>query len=88
LQIATKDAADSIAETSVPYRVYQRSGGASIAVSPRSSNVAVGNNVSLNIKMKNTQSIDDTFKIRISVVNFLLLIRQTFSVCTFEANIL
>ena len=55
------------AEISVPYRVVQLSGGANIAVSPRSSSVAAGNTVSLSIKVKNTQNIDDTFKVRISV---------------------
>ncbi|KKG15006.1 hypothetical protein EO98_16705 [Methanosarcina sp. 2.H.T.1A.6] len=67
LQITAKDAAGNIAETSVPYRVVQLSGGANIAVSPRASSVAAGNTVSLSIKVKNTQNIDDTFKVRISV---------------------
>jgi outer membrane protein assembly factor BamB len=67
LSIKAKDAAGNTAESSVPYRVLQRSGGASIAASPKSSNVAAGSNVSLNIKVKNTQNIDDTFKVRISV---------------------
>ncbi|WP_455709795.1 outer membrane protein assembly factor BamB family protein [Methanosarcina mazei] len=67
LKITAKDAAGNTAETSVPYRVVQLSGGANIAVSPRSSSVAAGNTVSLSIKVKNTQNIDDTFKVRISV---------------------
>jgi uncharacterized repeat protein (TIGR01451 family) len=67
LLIKAKDAAGNTAETSVPYRVVQLSGGASIAVSPRSSSIVSGNSVTLNIKVKNTQNIDDTFKVRISV---------------------
>ncbi|MDQ1255380.1 MAG: hypothetical protein QG646_4666, partial [Euryarchaeota archaeon] len=67
LSIKAKDTAGNTAESSVPYRVLQRSGGANIAASPRSSSVAAGGNVSLAIKVKNTQNIDDTFKVRVSV---------------------
>ncbi|WP_156161174.1 DUF3344 domain-containing protein, partial [Methanosarcina sp. 2.H.T.1A.6] len=67
LQITAKDAAGNTANTSVPYRVVQLSGGANIAASPRASSVAAGNNVSLTIKVKNTQNIDDTFIVKISV---------------------
>ena len=67
LKITAKDAAGNTAETSVPYHVVQLSGGANIAVSPRASSVAAGNTVSISIKVKNTQNIDDTFKVRISV---------------------
>ncbi|MDI9395826.1 MAG: hypothetical protein QM426_10645, partial [Euryarchaeota archaeon] len=67
LKITAKDAAGNSAETSVPYHVVQLSGGANIAVSPRSSSVAIGDTVSIFIKVKNTQNIDDTFKVRISV---------------------
>ncbi|MEL7664286.1 MAG: NosD domain-containing protein [Methanosarcina mazei] len=67
LLIKVNDTSGNIAETSVPYRVVQLSGGANIAVSPRSSSVVAGNTVSLSIKVKNTQNIDDTFKVHISV---------------------
>ncbi len=67
LLITAKDAAGNVAEASVPYSVVQLSGGANIAVSPRSSSIVVGNSVTLNIKVKNTQNIDDTFKVNISV---------------------
>ena len=67
LSIKANDTSGNTAETSVPYRVVQLSGGASIAVSPRSSNITAGNNTTLAIKVKNTQNIDDTFKVRISV---------------------
>ena len=67
LLINASDAADNVGKTSVPYKVVQLQGGASIAVSPRSNNVVAGNKVTLAIKVKNTQNIDDTFKVRISV---------------------
>ncbi|HOW14101.1 PKD domain-containing protein, partial [Methanosarcina sp.] len=67
LSINATDAAGNTAETSVPYSVVKLSGGANIAVSPRASSVTAGNTVSLNLKVKNTQNIDDTFKVRISV---------------------
>lgn len=67
LLITAKDAAGNTAETSAPYHVVLLSGGANIAVSPRSSSVVAGNNLPLNIKVKNTQNIDDTFTVRISV---------------------
>jgi len=67
LSINAKDAAGNIAETSIPYHVVQLSGGANIAVSPRASSAAAGKIASLSIKVKNTQNIDDTFKIHISV---------------------
>ncbi|WP_156161064.1 DUF3344 domain-containing protein, partial [Methanosarcina sp. 2.H.T.1A.6] len=67
LSINATDAAGNAANTSVPYRVVQLSGGANIAVSPRASSVTAGNNVSLTIKVKNTQNIDDTFIVKISV---------------------
>ncbi|MDI9395488.1 MAG: hypothetical protein QM426_08780, partial [Euryarchaeota archaeon] len=67
LSINATDAAGNTANTSVPYRVVQLSGGANIAVSPRASTVTAGNTVSLNLKVKNTQNIDDTFTVRISV---------------------
>ncbi|AKB69090.1 NosD domain-containing protein [Methanosarcina mazei] len=67
LQITAKDAAGNTAVTSTPYNVVQLSGGANIAVSPRSSSVAAGNTVSLSIKVKNTQNIDDMFKVHIIV---------------------
>ncbi|AAM32174.1 VWA domain-containing protein [Methanosarcina mazei] len=67
LLIKAKDAAGNVAEASVPYRVVQLSGGANIAVSPRSSSIVAGNSVTLNIKVKNTQNIDDIFKVNITV---------------------
>jgi hypothetical protein len=67
LSIKAKDAAGNTAETSMPYRVVQLEGGASISVSPRYSNVTAGSTVPLTIKVKNTQNIDDSFKVNISV---------------------
>ncbi|AKB24451.1 hypothetical protein MSMTP_0982 [Methanosarcina sp. MTP4] len=67
LSITASDAAGNTAETSVPYHVVLLEGGADIAVSPRASSVVAGNNVSVGIKVKNTQNIDDIFKIRINV---------------------
>jgi hypothetical protein len=65
--IKTNDISGNTAEASAPYHVVQLSGGASIAVSPKISSVTAGNNVSLTIKVKNAQSIDDTFKVWMSV---------------------
>jgi PKD repeat protein len=67
MRINASDASGNIAETSVPYNVVQLSGGSSITVSPKISSVAAGSNVSLEIKVKNTQTIDDTFKVWVSV---------------------
>ncbi|MFY1110288.1 MAG: SUMF1/EgtB/PvdO family nonheme iron enzyme [Methanosarcinaceae archaeon] len=67
LSITASDAAGNTAETSVPYHVVLLEGGADIAVSPRASNVVAGNNVSVGINVKNTQNIDDIFKIRINL---------------------
>ena len=67
LSINASDTTGNIGKISVPYKVVQLQGGANIAVSPRSSSVAAGNKVTLAIKVKNTQNIDDTFKVRISV---------------------
>jgi hypothetical protein len=67
LSIKANDTSGNIVETSVPYRVVQLSGGPNVAVSPRSSSAVAGNTIPLSIKVKNTQSIDDTFKVRISV---------------------
>ncbi len=67
LSITAIDAAGNTAETSVPYHVVLLEGGADIAVSPRASSVVAGNTVSVSIKVKNTQNIDDIFKIRINI---------------------
>jgi PKD repeat protein len=67
LQINASDAAGTIAETTAPYNVVQLSGSSSVSVSPKISNVAAGSNVSPAIVVKNAQSIDDTFKVWISV---------------------
>ncbi len=67
LLITARDAVGNIAETSVPYHVVRVEGGADITVSPRASDVVAGNSVSTGIKVKNTQNIDDVFKIRINV---------------------
>ncbi|MDI9395494.1 MAG: hypothetical protein QM426_08815 [Euryarchaeota archaeon] len=67
LSINSTDAAENTANTSVPDPVVQISGGANIAVSPRASSVEAGKTVDLNIKVKNTQNIDDTFEVKISV---------------------
>jgi hypothetical protein len=67
LSIKASDTSGNTAETSVPYRVVQLSGGPNIAVSPRTSSIVAGNTIPLSIKVKNNQNIDDTFKVRISV---------------------
>ncbi len=67
LSITASDAAGNTAETSAPYHVVLLEGGADIAVSPRASSVVAGNNVSVGIKVKNTQNIDDIFKVRINI---------------------
>jgi YVTN family beta-propeller protein len=67
LLVKANDTSSNTAETSVPYHVVQLSGGASITPSPKISSVAAGSNVSPTIIVKNAQSIDDTFKIWISV---------------------
>jgi hypothetical protein len=67
LSINASDAAGNTAETSVPYNVVQLSGSSSVSVSPKISNVVAGSSVSPVIVVKNAQSIDDTFKVWISV---------------------
>ncbi|WP_440956233.1 PKD domain-containing protein [Methanosarcina sp. Mfa9] len=67
LSIIARDAVGNTAITSAPYHVVRAEGGADITVSPRASNVVAGNSVSTGIKVKNTQNIDDVFKIRINV---------------------
>jgi len=79
LQITANDAAGNIAETSVPYHVVKLTGGANIAVSPRSNSITAGNTASLSIKVKNTQNIDDTFKVRINVSELPASYRADFS---------
>jgi YVTN family beta-propeller protein len=67
LKITANDAAGNTAETSVLYHVVKLTGGANIGVSPRSNSITAGNTASLSIKVKNTQNIDDTFKVCINV---------------------
>jgi PKD repeat protein len=67
LLINASDAAGNTAEISMPYNVVQLSGSSSISVSPKISSVTVGSNVSPTLIVKNAQSIDDTFKVWISV---------------------
>lgn len=67
LLITAKDIAGNTAETSASYRVLLREGGASVSVVPRANNVAPGKTVLLNIKVKNTQNIDDVFRVHINV---------------------
>jgi len=66
LSIIARDAVGNTVETSVPYHVVLVEGGASISVSPRFSRVSAGNDVSLTIKVKNTQNIDDIFNVKIN----------------------
>ncbi len=63
LEITARDAAGKSADVSVPYSVLLLEGGANIAVSPRANNVTAGEEVLLNIKVKNTQNIDDVFRV-------------------------
>jgi hypothetical protein len=67
LVINASDASGNTVETSVPYSVVQLSGSSSVSVSPKISSVAAGSNVSPAIIVKNAQSVDDTFKVWISV---------------------
>lgn len=66
LSIAASDAAGSTAETSVPYHVVLCKGGVDISISPGVSFASSGNTVSLTLKVKNTQNIDDIFNVRIN----------------------
>ena len=65
--IKARDAAGNEVVSSTPYRVVMRQGGASVSVSPMSNNLLGGTSIVLNIKIKNTQNIDDTFKVHINV---------------------
>ncbi len=69
LLINASDAAGNIAETSVPYRVVKLSGGANIAVSPRINYISSSsvNTIPHNITVKNTQNVDDIFRIYLDV---------------------
>jgi PKD repeat protein len=67
LQINASDAAGNIADTSAPYNVVQLSGSSSVSVSPKISSVTAESSVSPVVVVKNAQSIDDTFKVWISV---------------------
>jgi PKD repeat protein len=67
LSINASDTAGNINETSVSFNVVQLSGSSNIAVSPKMSNVTAGSSVSPAIVVKNAQSIDDIFKVWISI---------------------
>jgi PKD repeat protein len=67
LSINASDAAGNTAETLANYNIVQLSGSSSVSVSPKISSVAAGSNVSPALIVKNAQSIDDTFKVWISV---------------------
>ncbi|WP_440956235.1 COG1470 family protein [Methanosarcina sp. Mfa9] len=63
LEITARDGSGGCAEASVPYRVLLLEGGADITVFPRANNVTAGEEVLVNIKVKNTQNIDDVFSV-------------------------
>lgn len=63
LEITARDGSGGCAEASVPYRVLLLEGGADITVFPRANNVTAGEEVLVNIKVKNTQNIDDVFRV-------------------------
>jgi uncharacterized membrane protein len=67
LSIKANDAAGNIVDTSVPYNVVRRHGSVNIEILPTVSNVVAGENSNLAVKVKNTQNIDDIFKVQISV---------------------
>jgi hypothetical protein len=67
LSIKANDAAGNTVDTSVPYNVVRRQGSVNAAVLPTVSKVAGGESTTVAIKVKNTQNIDDTFKVRVSV---------------------
>ena len=67
LSIKADDAAGNTVNTSVPYSVVRRQGGVNVAVLPTASKVVAGKNTTLAVKVKNTQNIDDTFKVRIGI---------------------
>ena len=67
LIIQAKDAANNTAVTSIPYRVLLRHGGVGVSVSPNLNNVLAGNSVNTNIVVKNTQNVDDEFKVFVYV---------------------
>jgi hypothetical protein len=67
LSVKADDAAGNTVDTSVPYEVVRRHGSVNIEILPIVNKVVAGENTNLAIKVKNTQNIDDTFKVRISV---------------------
>jgi parallel beta-helix repeat protein len=67
LLIKANDAAGNSVETSASYKVVQLSGSSSVTVSPKISSVTAGSNVTPAVIVKNTQSIDDIFKVWVSV---------------------
>jgi PKD repeat protein len=66
LLIRAKDSAGNTVNTSVPYSVIRRQGSVNIEVLPTVNNVVAGKNTNLAIKVKNSQNIDDTFKVQIT----------------------
>ncbi|HET8687352.1 MAG TPA: Ig-like domain-containing protein, partial [Methanosarcina sp.] len=68
LSIKANDAAGNTVDTSVPYNVVRRQGSVNAAILPTVSKIAAGGeSTTVAIKVKNTQNIDDTFKVRVSV---------------------
>ncbi|HII00388.1 TPA: hypothetical protein HA351_01625 [Methanosarcinaceae archaeon] len=63
LGIIARDGSGNSAEASVPYRVLLLEGGADITVFSRANNVTAGGEVLVNIRVKNTQNVDDIFRI-------------------------
>ncbi len=63
LEITARDGSGGCAEASVPYRVLLLEGGADITVFPRVNNVTAGEEILVNIRVKNTQNIDDIFRV-------------------------
>ena len=67
LEITARDGSRGSAKTSVPYKVLLLEGGVDITVSPRANNVTAGEEVLVNIRVKNTQNIDDVFRVYLDV---------------------
>lgn len=63
LEITAGDGSGGCAEASVPYRVLLLEGGADITVFPRANNVTAGEEILVNIRVKNTQNVDDIFRV-------------------------
>ncbi|HWQ49211.1 MAG TPA: hypothetical protein VN414_09750, partial [Methanosarcina sp.] len=67
LSIKANDAAGNTVDTSIPYNVVRRQGGVKVEVLPKVSKVVAGKSTTVIVKVKNTQNIDDTFKVRVNV---------------------